>query len=477
MASSGSYNFTVNRDEVINLAHQHIGAIGEGESANASQVTEASKLLNMILKLRAADGMPLWAIKRGTILPFTDSSTINTNSHVVTTYDSTTISSDEAAGQTALSITAAGTITNGDEIGIALDDGSVHWTTVTSGGGTTTVTVASALPSVASAGARVYAYTAANDRIQRPLRILEAQLVTVSDGSSSDIDQIPRRDYFSLANRTFEGQPSQFYYDPSLGSNIASPDNTSTWYGTFYLYPRFVDGTQVIEFNYHRPFQDVDSATDNLDFPQEFYLPIMMELAAMLGPKFGVPADERARLFQEAKAYREEALSTTYAEGSLYFQPADGIQETTLADTSYTDGVTTITADTMNDLNRLHYTILGDPADAHAVRAITGLMAQNSQSAAYTTVAGDANKHILHPSTDNNPRTFTIDSNANVPYAIGTMLTFVNEVNTVTIAITSDTMIMAGSGATGSRTLAPNGIATALKIGTTKWLINGTNLS
>ena len=105
------------------------------------------------------------------------------------------------------------------------------------------------------------------------------------------------------------------------------------------------------------------------------------------------------------------------------------------------------------------------------------LMLQNSQSAAYTTVLNDANKHILHPTADNNPRTFTIDSNANVAYPIGTTITFVNQINTVTIAITSDTLTQAGTGSTGSRTLAANGIATALKIAATSWVINGTGLS
>lgn len=102
---------------------------------------------------------------------------------------------------------------------------------------------------------------------------------------------------------------------------------------------------------------------------------------------------------------------------------------------------------------------------------------QNSKSAAYTTVLLDAGKHILHPSSDNNARTFTIDSNANVAYPIGTTLTFINEINTVTIAITSDTLTLAGAGTTGSRTLAANGIATAVKIASTKWIINGTGLT
>jgi hypothetical protein len=41
----------------------------------------------------------------------------------------------------------------------------------------------------------------------------------------------------------------------------------------------------------------------------------------MLGPKFGVPIEERKQLLIEAKFYREEALATIVEEGSYYFQP------------------------------------------------------------------------------------------------------------------------------------------------------------
>lgn len=102
---------------------------------------------------------------------------------------------------------------------------------------------------------------------------------------------------------------------------------------------------------------------------------------------------------------------------------------------------------------------------------------QNSQSAAYTLVLADAQKHIYHPGSDNNARTFTIPANSSVAYPIGTCLTFVNAINTVTIAITSDTLTLAGSGSTGSRTLAANGMATALKVASTSWMISGTNLT
>jgi hypothetical protein len=110
--------------------------------------------------------------------------------------------------------------------------------------------------------------------------------------------------------------------------------------------------------------------------------------------------------------------------------------------------------------------------------AVTGIP-QNSQSANYTTVADDAQKHLLHPSADTTARTFTIAANAAVAYPIGTVITFVNQnaAGVLTIAVTSDTMRLAGAGTTGNRTLAANGVCTALKITTTEWIISGTGLT
>lgn len=102
---------------------------------------------------------------------------------------------------------------------------------------------------------------------------------------------------------------------------------------------------------------------------------------------------------------------------------------------------------------------------------------QNSQSADYTAVLADRGCHLFHPVGDNNPRTFTIPANASVAYPVGTAITFVNKINTLTIAITSDTLTWAEDSSTGSRSLAANGIATALKITSTEWLISGTGLS
>jgi hypothetical protein len=102
---------------------------------------------------------------------------------------------------------------------------------------------------------------------------------------------------------------------------------------------------------------------------------------------------------------------------------------------------------------------------------------QNSQSAAYTLVAADSGKHILHPASDNNARTFTIPANSSVAFPIGTAITFINRINTVTIAITDDTLRLADTTDTGSMELAVNGVATCIKIGSTEWIISGVGLT
>jgi hypothetical protein len=126
---------------------------------------------------------------------------------------------------------------------------------------------------------------------------------------------VSRQEFFALGALTSASIPNQLYYDP------ASTSETNLDDGKIYVYPRFSGGNNVIEFTYHRPFQDFDSSTDNPDFPQAFFLPLMLELAFMLSSKFGLPIEMRREVAAEASFYREEALSTVYPEGSLRIIP------------------------------------------------------------------------------------------------------------------------------------------------------------
>jgi len=104
---------------------------------------------------------------------------------------------------------------------------------------------------------------------------------------------------------------------------------------------------------------------------------------------------------------------------------------------------------------------------------------QNAQDGNYTVALTDNGKHILHSSSGGAGDTYTIPANASVALPIGFTVTFVNldATNNVSIAITTDTMYLAGSGTTGTRTLGTYGWATAMKVASTTWIIYGAGLA
>ena len=105
---------------------------------------------------------------------------------------------------------------------------------------------------------------------------------------------------------------------------------------------------------------------------------------------------------------------------------------------------------------------------------------QQAKDSSYTLVLGDSGKHIYRSSSDTTARTWTIPANSSVAYPIGTAITFINgsnHSNTVTIAITTDTLVWVSGGTTGSRTLGAYGVATAIKVTSTRWIISGSNLT
>lgn len=137
------------------------------------------------------------------------------------------------------------------------------------------------------------------------------------------------------------------------------------------------------------------------------------------------------------------------------------------------NGSTTNQVLTVNRSTRVVNFLQAPTINSVAVGYLT--VPQNAQGN-YTCVLSDSGKHIY---TASGGVTYTIPANASVAYPVGTAITFVNQsTSNVTIAITTDTMYFAGTaGTTGSRTLGQYGVATALKVGTTTWIISGTSIT
>jgi hypothetical protein len=96
-------------------------------------------------------------------------------------------------------------------------------------------------------------------------------------------------------------------------------------------------------------------------------------------------------------------------------------------------------------------------------------MPQNSQTSSYTLALSDMGKHISITTGG-----VVIPANGSVAFPIGaTIVVFNNSGSSQTISITTDTLRLAGSATTGSRTLAQYGLATLVKVTSTVWVATG----
>jgi hypothetical protein len=154
----------------------------------------------------------------------------------------------------------------------------------------------------------------------------------------------------------------------------------------------------------------------------------------------------------------------------------------TLGNTSIAASSTTTSVGnlTLTNVTISSGTITGTVSNATSDSAnIVGYMGipQNSQNGNYNVVLGDAGKHIYHP-TGQAAATYTFPANSNVAFTVGSAVTIVNgSANNVTISLTTDTLYLSSNGATGSRTLTQYGVATALKVTSTVWIISGSNIT
>lgn len=133
------------------------------------------------------------------------------------------------------------------------------------------------------------------------------------------------------------------------------------------------------------------------------------------------------------------------------------------------------------------YTVNGDNITSTFLPAEPILISQTASSAGYTGAPqvilntggltlskSHAGKHVL---VTGNGQTITIPSNASVPFEIGTIIVVINADVTSSIAITSNTLRLAGTVSTGTRTLGAWGVATLVKVEATTWIVYGNGLS
>ena len=329
MTTSGTYSFSVSRDDIIGEAMRNVGALGESETATAQEVTDCARKLNMLVKQYMqnqdfAPGLKMWQRQRADLFlsstkgvyalgPSGDNWAAGVTALSGQNYGQTQLSANASASATTITVgTGTGKIANfttGDFVVIQLNSGDIYSTTVSSvnSGAGTFVIPGSGLPSAANLGLYVWNYTTKG---QRPEEVLTCILRDINN-SDTPLDRMTVQDYEALPSKamsTFTSDPAAFYYEQQLTNGQLYLDI----YGE-------QDVTKHLHLVYLRPVQDFSNPGDTPEYPQPWYRPLCWGLSKEIAPMFDAEwTQDMQANYDEAFAIAREAPAETT---SFYFQP------------------------------------------------------------------------------------------------------------------------------------------------------------
>jgi hypothetical protein len=310
MTTSGVSVFTQSRDDLIKAAMRKCGVLAEGITPSAQMINDAADDLNRMIKgFQAEGGVKLWAYDELVLflVPGQQSYALGPGGdRCVRKADlvSAASSADAIVGATAVTLADTSKIVNGMNIGVLCDDNTLFWTTV-SGLVGNVATLAAALTVQASSGAQVWAYVNA---APRPLRIEQARIQT-SPTSEIEMTKQGREDYFRIPNKTADGTPVQYYYDPTLVT------------GTFYAWPLTEDQSQYINLTAYRALQVFTKATDTADISEECQQALIWNLASEIMMEYGLDAQTMAVIQSKADKWLATIETFDVDDASLIFMP------------------------------------------------------------------------------------------------------------------------------------------------------------
>ncbi len=294
------------------------GGCGPQDTPTLGLVNNAFYSLNALVQQWQGMGIHLWTERDATLflVPGQRIYRIGVGSpdHCCETGDwvQAYLFSTALAGTATIVLNSSASIAPGDHIAVLLDaqflQPAYHFWTIVATVAGNTITLGSALPSQATLGARVIAYT--ND-LPRPLKVPSSRRIVYAGnlGIPSKIETplavYSRTDYSFQTNKDSPGAVTGYFYDPQLG------------FGVYNTWPTAADANQGVQFTAQLPlttFADL-TATDN--FPVEWSNAIRYCLAVEMWLEH---AERRAVIlknpgagFQELKMLADEKLQMAMA--------------------------------------------------------------------------------------------------------------------------------------------------------------------
>jgi hypothetical protein len=328
MPISGVYSYSVDASTVITSALEDIQVVQNGETINNDDLTVSLRELNLMTKAWMgkpgfAPGLKRWTRKVGYLF-------LRKNKNIyslgpiasggdyccTTNYTQGTLTAAAAQSATSISVSAmyasptyttATTPANTDYIGIVLDSGDIHWTTV-SGSPTLpgTITLSVGLTGPASSGNYVFSFATSGQTVL-PLDVLTWRR---RDINAIDYEGTKMQDIFeyeAITNKNIVSTPVQWFYQ--MGLSV----------GQLMINCMPATITDVFRMQLLYPIDDESTTASTMAFPQQWYSALAKGLGKRLAPKFGKAwTDTMEANFQEAMA---DASMVDPDQTSMFFQP------------------------------------------------------------------------------------------------------------------------------------------------------------
>ena len=333
MALSGTWSFTVVRDDIIREAMLNIGAIGESEVPTAQEVTDCARKLNMLVKqwmgaFDFAPGLKMWTRQRADLFlgntqfqyqlgPTGDNwAAAVTGGGLGQTYGQTQTILTAGAGATVLGVQQVSQLNVNDYVGIMIGL-DIFWTTISSINiGASTFTIPSpGVPGFVDGNAYVWNYTV---KAQRPISIVTCILRDINN-NDTPLNQMTVQDYEILPNKTqltYTSDPTAFYYESQFTNGLSAVNGN----GQLYI---DVGGAQDVTKHLHvvylRPVMDFNNPGDNPEYPQQWFRALCWGLSREICGMFDAIWTQDMDLnYRESMAMAREADTEVT---SFYFQP------------------------------------------------------------------------------------------------------------------------------------------------------------
>jgi hypothetical protein len=306
MAISGTNQFTVTRNDIIDSALRTLGVIGIGETPQTEDYTNCSQALNIMIKSWAKKGWPLWTVETlgivmveaaevypiGPTAGYVFSVTITDGGTGYPNSGTVTITDTEDGDLATATYTASGGVIQSVTITNAGSTYSYNTTCTFSGGGT------GATGTVGVVGLTTI----------KPVRAFTGY---IRDNNENDTVLLPisKDEYDSLGDKTSAGIPNQFYYDNQLAAGYMYvynvPDSNSAGY-TIYL-------------DAQRMFDDMTTGSNDFDFPQEWFQALKWGLCAEVAVEYGIDIQLVPYYEEKASKYISDSFDFSVEESSVYF--------------------------------------------------------------------------------------------------------------------------------------------------------------